>query len=489
MVVALGPSWPSPSSPPPPPCAAQPDRGPGRGAATGAAGRDPRARGAGRRRRGGRGPATSPSGSGSGPASCASRRSVPSLPVPDITSRRLVAAVPVRRPPWPAPSTRWPTAPGRRGRPTSRPPGGSGPRWWPRPGPADPRRRGPSRRGARPLTDHVDGGATAGGRHRRRPGPRVGPVKRVVIVVVGLVLGLNVVLAALDLAVGSDPGGPSGSTFSTGEDGVAAWAELLEARGVPVTRIRTPLADADLDPPTTLVVVDPPRHRPRAAASPRWPTTWPPGAAWSPWAVRPPTSSSRAVGRDPGWTGAGPTRPRALTLDPGDRRGRRRCSGDGRGSYRHPGGLRAPGRRRRPGRRGGAGRGRGGGRPDPAVEPLPGRGRRRRLRPGPGGRRAGRLRRGRARLRREPGAGGPALLRGSRPAAALLVAALLAMWCAGQRLGPPERTERRLAPPRTAYLDAMVAALSRTSTRRARPPPSRRPRSIPPPLRRTAVSR
>jgi hypothetical protein len=47
---------------------------------------------------------------------------------------------------------------------------------------------------------------------------------------------------------------------------------------------------------------------------------------------------------------------------------------------------------------------------------------------------------------------------------ALLVAALLAMWCAGQRLGPPERTDRDQAPPRTAYLDAMVSALSRTSS-------------------------
>jgi hypothetical protein len=86
---------------------------------------------------------------------------------------------------------------------------------------------------------------------------RVGPVKRVVFVLVALVVGANAGLAALDSVVGSDPGGPAGSSYATAEDGLAAWSDLLRARGTAVEALREPLGEADLPGGGTVVIAEP----------------------------------------------------------------------------------------------------------------------------------------------------------------------------------------------------------------------------------------
>ncbi len=80
-------------------------------------------------------------------------------------------------------------------------------------------------------------------------------VATVVIVAVLLVVVANVVAWALDHAVGGNqPGGKSGSSYATSGDGLAAYAQLLADYGYPVRRIRGDLAQADIDPGSTLIV-------------------------------------------------------------------------------------------------------------------------------------------------------------------------------------------------------------------------------------------
>ena len=70
-----------------------------------------------------------------------------------------------------------------------------------------------------------------------------------------LVVVANIVAWALDHAVGGNqPGGKSGSSYATGGDGLAAYAQLLADYGYPVRRIRGDLAQADIDPGSTLIV-------------------------------------------------------------------------------------------------------------------------------------------------------------------------------------------------------------------------------------------
>jgi hypothetical protein len=74
--------------------------------------------------------------------------------------------------------------------------------------------------------------------------------------VVGVVVAANVALAAVASLV-EEPSGPPSSSYATAPDGAAAYAELLRRNGHAVRRIRTPLAEAELDPATTVVVLDP----------------------------------------------------------------------------------------------------------------------------------------------------------------------------------------------------------------------------------------
>lgn len=97
--------------------------------------------------------------------------------------------------------------------------------------------------------------ASVGRRWRRLP---LGA--RAVLVVAAAVVGVNAGLAGLESVTGgSAPGGAPSSSFATAPEGLAGFADLLEARGHPVGRARTPLHRAELDPRTTLVVADAPR--------------------------------------------------------------------------------------------------------------------------------------------------------------------------------------------------------------------------------------
>lgn len=72
----------------------------------------------------------------------------------------------------------------------------------------------------------------------------------------GLV-GVFVLFAALGEAFGGGPRGPASSSYATGSQGLAAWAELLHRDGHPVEALRTPLNEAHLNPRATMVVLDP----------------------------------------------------------------------------------------------------------------------------------------------------------------------------------------------------------------------------------------
>jgi hypothetical protein len=76
--------------------------------------------------------------------------------------------------------------------------------------------------------------------------------------VVGVILVLNLLATGLDRAVGgNEPSGVSGSSYSTANGGLAAYASLLGRFGHPVTRGRGPIATQPLDTASTVVVLDP----------------------------------------------------------------------------------------------------------------------------------------------------------------------------------------------------------------------------------------
>lgn len=85
----------------------------------------------------------------------------------------------------------------------------------------------------------------------------LGRAQQVAAVAVALVLGVNLTLAGIRSLVGGDPGGPTSSSFSTGGDGLAAYADLLRADGRAVTRLRARVGAGDLPTGATAVVADP----------------------------------------------------------------------------------------------------------------------------------------------------------------------------------------------------------------------------------------
>jgi hypothetical protein len=84
-----------------------------------------------------------------------------------------------------------------------------------------------------------------------------------VAVAIVVIIVLNLVAGALDNSVGgSEPSGEPGSSFATGSDGLAAYAQLLADYGHPVQRQRGDLADAVLDPDATLILTGSDRSAP-----------------------------------------------------------------------------------------------------------------------------------------------------------------------------------------------------------------------------------
>lgn len=77
-----------------------------------------------------------------------------------------------------------------------------------------------------------------------------------VVIVLGVVVALNLALAAVDRLT-RGPEGPASSSYATAPDGVAAYADLLARNGYPVARLRDPLGEAELDLGSTVVLLDP----------------------------------------------------------------------------------------------------------------------------------------------------------------------------------------------------------------------------------------
>ena len=77
---------------------------------------------------------------------------------------------------------------------------------------------------------------------------------RVIVVLVGVVLAVNVSLAGFEKIFGGSRGGPASSSYTTSGDGLAAYADLL-SRNHEVVRSRVELSKLPLDPRSTLVVL------------------------------------------------------------------------------------------------------------------------------------------------------------------------------------------------------------------------------------------
>lgn len=301
----------------------------------------------------------------------------------------------------------------------------------------------------------TDAAAAAGG-GLRRWWRGAGPFSRVTVVVVALALGVNVLLAGLNMAVGSDPGGADGSSYATGASGVAAWAELLARQGRDVERLRVPLSDAKVAADATIVVVEP-DPAPTAAdlgalaehlsAGGRVVVVGQAGA----------DLVAGLTGVDPGWsTGGGPD----VDVSPGALGAARTLRTRGFGQFLTAGGtdvlagddrsaaVVAAGplvavadlsivsnRGLAQGDNAAAALALGGDGPVVFAEELHGYGE----------------------------ASGPAALPShwKQAGAGLAVAVVLLMWSVGHRLGPADRTRRDLPPPRRAYVDAVAASIAR----------------------------
>lgn len=85
----------------------------------------------------------------------------------------------------------------------------------------------------------------------------LGRGQQALLAVVGLAVLVNLSLSTVRSLTGGDPGGPASSSFSTGGDGLAAYADLLRADGHRVVRLRDRPAAADLPVTGTAVVVEP----------------------------------------------------------------------------------------------------------------------------------------------------------------------------------------------------------------------------------------
>ena len=107
---------------------------------------------------------------------------------------------------------------------------------------------------------HRHGGCQGGAErlaHRPRQGRGAMTIRtKSFLAIGGVLVGVNVVIAITNGLVGGTPGGPVSSSYATGSDGLAAYASLLGRSGHQVSRLRTPLAEAQLDPRDTVVLLD-----------------------------------------------------------------------------------------------------------------------------------------------------------------------------------------------------------------------------------------
>jgi hypothetical protein len=71
------------------------------------------------------------------------------------------------------------------------------------------------------------------------------------------IIAINLLLAAVHFLTGGTPGGPQSSSYATGSDGLAAYAELVADAGHSVERERRPPQESDPEPTETAVLLDP----------------------------------------------------------------------------------------------------------------------------------------------------------------------------------------------------------------------------------------
>ena len=284
-----------------------------------------------------------------------------------------------------------------------------------------------------------------------------------VFAVLAVVVAVNLALAAVGRLT-RGPEGPASSSYATAPEGVAAYADLLARNGHPVERLRDGLDEAELDPGTTLVLLDPgPLGRGERAALARFvagggrlvaggpaPGRWLAGLLAEPpaWAPGGPPSARPVVPVDAVrgveavetaglgvWEDAGETLPvladgqEVVAVVAARERGRMTLIADtsilqnrllGRRDNAAFGLAVAGEPRRRV----------------VFVESVHGYGRARGLAAVPG--------------------------RWAWALGGLGVAALLLMWSRGRRLGPPEDEDRDLPPPRLEYVESLAAVLART---------------------------
>jgi hypothetical protein len=108
--------------------------------------------------------------------------------------------------------------------------------------------------GVRPTDDQ--GGPGRGGFGAWFAG--LGRGQRAGVLVVAGVVALNLgVVSVRSLVGGGDPGGPVSSSFSTGDQGMEAYADLLAGAGRTVARQRDRVGRSDLPEGATVVVADP----------------------------------------------------------------------------------------------------------------------------------------------------------------------------------------------------------------------------------------
>ncbi len=286
---------------------------------------------------------------------------------------------------------------------------------------------------------------------------------RAIAVLAGGVVLWNVVALAVDRVTGT-PSGPASSSFATSAEGLAAYADLLERAGHPVSRLREPPAEAELGGAGVVVLLDPVSVADEDAPALRrfveaGGTLVAGGAAPGAWL-------SSLLDDPPRWSGAAPGRARPLAPAP-ELAGVSSVEAAGGGSWRGTGeALPILG----------AGSG------SLAAVATPGRGRIVFLAD------ASPLQ-NRLLDEADNAAFGLALAApAKRPVAfvesvhgydkatglaavparwrwalgGLVLAALLFMLARGRRLGPPEPATRPLPPPRRAYVESLAATLAKT---------------------------
>jgi uncharacterized protein DUF4350 len=258
------------------------------------------------------------------------------------------------------------------------------------------------------------------------------------------------------------PRGPESSSYATSRDGLAAYASLLARAGHPVRRLRRPVREVPPPVGDTLVLLDPTAIE---AAEARAIGAWVrrggrlvaggPRSAWL----------TEVLGSPPRWGGDAPDG-RAVLVPVPETAGVEEVRSDGGAWDRIRGALPAIGPPGKPllvvAR---SGRGSVALLADPA--PLQNR-----LLAGADDAALGlALAGGRGRavafLETVHGYGAARGLAGLPrrvrwTLAGLALAALVAMWSLGRRLGPAEDAERPLPPPRAEFVDALAAALERT---------------------------